>query len=210
MLWDFGKWFDVLMGSRRSRDVDSQMRGFAAALQELVKSNEANAKRLQALELEKQHDQLIDIQSKLFDKVATYNNVVVTLGYAGFFAIWNYVSTDLGVADTRLVAIMLGCSLFLFVGWVVVGSFQASQLNIGIAKVLNDPSLTPFERQEKLEAVQLNKSKSQLRYFAVWYWVFYCSAGLGFFAGGYLLLLLLLRIVGIEFGIQSFLDSLKR
>lgn len=33
-------------------------------------------------------DRLIRFNSQLFDKASTYNNVVATLGYAGFFAIW--------------------------------------------------------------------------------------------------------------------------
>ena len=60
---------------------------------------------------------LIEIQSGLFSSGAAYTNLVTVGGYAGAFAIWSFVRTQLSDSVTVWIALLLGISLAFFVFW---------------------------------------------------------------------------------------------
>ena len=63
----------------------------------------------------------IDEQTRnIFDRTRDYNNTVVTIGYAGFFAIWAFTRDVLPTSVTIHVALAMGVSILLFVIFVVI------------------------------------------------------------------------------------------
>ena len=142
-------------------------------------------------------DRQIQVQSTLFDKSATYNNIVVTLGYAGFFGIWNFSRNLINPSESKFLLTLLGFSLFLFVIWTVVTSFFVSLSNMKVGNALM-ADLLPIEKFQLLNKVEAEIKRSQLIYFLSWYWVFLLTLATGFLAGLLLLLLMVLDLIGID------------
>ena len=156
----------------------------------------------QTAEAEQLVDLLVRVQSQLFDKAATYNNIVVSLGYAGFIAMWTWARGFLHSTDATIVALLLGTSLFLFVLFNVVTMFMISRQNIGLAKVLSTgkPPLFMLAEAQTFEAAL---RKSTLAYYGAWYIFFLVSSMIGFLSGAMLLVLIGFNLAGIDVGIHT-------
>ncbi|SLN39327.1 hypothetical protein PEL8287_01936 [Roseovarius litorisediminis] len=141
----------------------------------------------------------ITFQAQLFDKAANYNNIVITFGYAGFFAIWNFVSDRLHSWDTALIALLLGSSLLVFIFWTLSVSFH----NAFAMRKLTGIYLAEFENTEdKIAAIVEKESKINLglmRLQRIWLFVFFFTVATGFSAGLALIVLMLCRVLGIDF-----------
>ncbi len=79
---------------------------------------------------------LTDFQTQAFDKSQSYNNIIVTLGYAGFFAIWNFTNDNLVEFDRALIALLLGFSLLVFITWTLRQSTLLVSTNKARAEIL--------------------------------------------------------------------------
>jgi hypothetical protein len=156
-------------------------------------------------EMDHLFDRILELQSRSFDKVVTYNNVVLTLGYAGFFAIWNHFRGELHPWDSKALAALLGVSLLLFIFWIVLGSFRFSRQGIRMAKILNQSDVSVSERMRQLDDLGRVTAKSDMVYIASWYFVFTISLLSGFAAGLILLALVILNVAGIEFSAHGLL-----
>jgi hypothetical protein len=62
---------------------------------------------------------VIQIQSQLFDKAATYSNLIMVGGYAGTFTVWGNTRGQLPANANILIALLLGFSLSIFIGYQV-------------------------------------------------------------------------------------------
>src|SRR5450759_4948518 len=60
---------------------------------------------------------VVEIQSQLFDKAATYSNLIMVAGYAGMFTVWGNTRNQLPAHANILVALLLGFSLCVFVSY---------------------------------------------------------------------------------------------
>lgn len=54
-----------------------------------------------------------------FRQAQSYSNVVIGIGYAGFFALWSMVRPDITVQAHAAAALLVGFSLVVFVAWEV-------------------------------------------------------------------------------------------
>lgn len=144
---------------------------------------------------------LLAFQSQLFDKAASYNNIVISFGYAGFFAIWNFVSTDLHSWDTAVIAVLLGSSLLVFIGWTLTIAFLNSFSTRKLAAVYTKE----FEsKDEKLEAIALEEeqiSRKHMKLLKAWFVVFFFTVTTGFLAGVALIVLMLGQVIGVPFNL---------
>ena len=143
-------------------------------------------------------ERLLQFQMKLFDKSATYNNIVVTLGYAGIFAIWGFANESLTIFDRNLVAVLLGISLAVFIIWTISVSWKLSLNSRQTLKVYKDADGDGEELTEKLKIVEGDQHQSMIK-FLMWYpFAFISSTALGFFAGFYLIFLLGTQLLGLN------------
>ncbi len=142
---------------------------------------------------------LVAIQSQMFDKAANYNNIVITFGYAGFFAIWNFVSDRMHGWDTLVIALLLGSSLLVFIFWTLTVSFHNS---VAMRK-LTGVYLAEFENTEnKVAAIVKAESEinlSLMRLQRLWLYVFIFTVATGFSAGLALIVVMFCRVLGIDF-----------
>lgn len=150
---------------------------------------------------------LLSFQSQLFDKAANYNNIVISFGYAGFFAIWNFVSNDLHAWDTSLIAVLLGSSLLVFIGWTLTIAFLNSFSTRRIAAVYSKE----FEnKEEKIEAIAFEEeliNRQHMKLQKVWFFVFFFTVATGFLAGIALILLMLGQVIGFPFDLYDFWEA---
>ena len=148
----------------------------------------------------------IEVQSILFDRAATYNNVVVTMGYAGFFGILAYAKDSLDPRDIKLIVVLLGLSLFLFVIWTVVTSFVNAMTIMPLSKILM-LEVTPTQKLLLITTQQKMAKRANLVYYNTWYFVFFISLISGFGAGLLLLGLIISDVLGFDFSLYCLLTS---
>lgn len=145
----------------------------------------------------------LEVQSKLFDKAATYNNIVVSLGYAGFFGIWIWSRELIHPWDAKLTALLLGLSLFMFVLWNVVTNYVISVKNIKLSQLMTSTQPSVEILIQKLVHLQRQIHKEQLAYYAAWYIIFLATSILGFLSGALLIILIGLDVLGLKVGVHS-------
>jgi hypothetical protein len=152
---------------------------------------------------------LIADQSQLFDKAAAYNNIVVSLGYAGFFAIWNFTQDSIREIDNLLVAVLLGSSLLIFIFWTLITSFHNAIAARRIGKAVALDLETREERVDALEDAKFETQKSALKLQRFWPFVFALSVGTGFSAGLLLIYILAGKMLGFEASAEVVLEYFR-
>jgi len=141
----------------------------------------------------------ISVQSAIFDKSISYNSVILTLGYAGFFSIWNIVSDDLSLVANSWVGLLLGASLIVFVVWTLLSSIVLTRHIGKRAKLIQNEYETRQEMIKAFTSVHADVSKFALRMQILWPYMFSFSALTGLGAGAFLCAKLVEHVVGVEF-----------
>ncbi|MGE0279263.1 MAG: hypothetical protein AB7P20_01435 [Rhizobiaceae bacterium] len=105
---------------------------------------------------------LVEMQSQLFDKAASYNNLIMVAGYAGTITIWGNLRERLPMRANLLIALLLGVSLCIFIGYQIfkmarhVGHFQK-------VRELLQENLTPEAFFEKYNQIEYDSRHSLLK-----------------------------------------------
>ncbi|MBA2658961.1 MAG: hypothetical protein H0U72_05295 [Nitrosospira sp.] len=89
--------------------------------------------------------------SVLYDKSATYVNIIMAVGYAGFFAVWSNMKVYMSTFDMRISALCMLTSIILFAMWEVTKMIITSHKLHGMQEVIN---ASPAEFNAKLAAQQ--------------------------------------------------------
>jgi hypothetical protein len=114
-------------------------------------------------------ENLMPIVSDVYGKAQALINVVILAGYAGLFAIWNFVQSLLTPLDIALVATLLIASILVFVAWevfkMVVVSVQSRQ-----AVFLIQNSKTTEQLTENVQKYQTTINKQNVALYRYW-WV---------------------------------------
>lgn len=162
---------------------------------------------------ERLHDtldqRLMANQSFLFDKAQTYTNFVVTLGYAGFFAIWSLIKNQMNAWDMKLVAVLLGISLMVFIVWTLINMTSSTN---AVRRIGNALSAHPEGRAGMLEAVkhaEMENLRKGLKLQKLWLPAYAVSVATGFAAGTVLLLLLMFSVAGSQFSLHNLFFEVK-
>ena len=112
--------------------------------------------------------EILEAQKELlaytFSQVQAYTNVILVAGYAGFFAIWNFVKPDLTKATVFWSGLLISLSLAGFIAWEVYNMFFRSRSILGISRAVNET--------EKFDQLMLNHTKTEqerlITYGRVW------------------------------------------
>lgn len=126
---------------------------------------------------------LLSMHAGLFEKATVYNNTVVTIGYAGFFAIWSFTSDAIPENDTNLIAALLGISLLTFVSWTLFASLLSAANVRRIAPVYLKEFSSRSERIAAIIEKERQGDVALMRVNAIWPYIFAISAISGFLAG---------------------------
>jgi hypothetical protein len=143
----------------------------------------ANYSRMQAM---------LDEQTRaIFDRTRDYNNTVVTIGYASFFAIWAFTRDQLPASVSLHVALCMGLSIFLFVIFVVIDMLFLTFVTVQFSRKLRHKfdfrTLDEAVQQSEAHATNAEQFQKQVRVaslsiLVVWPFFFLPSLGLGVYA----------------------------
>lgn len=173
-----------------NRDIEK----IRAALQNQNQLIQDLQRKINEQEAEKFIAEQIEIQSQLFDKAASYNTVVVSLGYAGLLSIWAWGRDRLNDHDAVILVAMLGLSLMIFVFWTVLSQFILSRHHIKRAEILGNINVSGSQKLKQLTQYDQAAKQRSLRFLAAWYWIFLAASLLGFISGIFLVALLLANL----------------
>lgn len=78
---------------------------------------------------------IVDFNSRLYEKAASHNNVMMLAGYAGLFAIWGFIKDYLSQNATLWIGLLTGISLILFVLFELISTYKRSRSYIRFVEV---------------------------------------------------------------------------
>ncbi len=136
----------------------------------------------------------VELSSMIFDKATTYNNAMITLGYAGFFAIWNFVNDSIPELDRLCAGVLLGISLLIFIAWVL---FSGVSITLYTRRMSVEIIKSYETIEEKLSGLMEAEARERARAgktYVIWPYVFIASSFTGVAAG---ILLLNAMLVGV-------------
>ena len=127
---------------------------------------QALAEKAQRDAHEKRVAETTRLLAALYDKASGYTKIIIVVGYAGFFAIWGNVKSDLSKFELLASAFCLSFSLMVFVFWEVAVMLFASRNLSELQKVLQAPANEFEKRLDELKSLEAGRS---VRVFRGWY-----------------------------------------
>lgn len=149
----------------------------------------------------------LQISTKIFDQATSYNNFIVTIGYAGFFAIWNFLQEVVQLNDSALIGILLGVSILAFTSWVLINVIANMNHMTRVSTAFSQEHSSNEEKLEAIHKVDLRNQISAMRLMKAWHYFFVTALVSGFSAGIILLILLFSFVIGENFSIADWLDT---
>lgn len=87
--------------------------------------------------------EMLEAQKELlahtFSQAQSYTNLIIVAGYAGFFAIWTQMASEMAPATRFWSGLLISLSVAGFIGWEVYGMILRSKAMLEIARAVNDP-----------------------------------------------------------------------
>lgn len=105
---------------------------------------------------EKRTDEIIKIQSALYDKGSSYTNLILVAGYAGFFAVWANMKSLMTPLEMRIAALSVLGSLTVFI---VFELYKIAFLTVGALGLQQVIDLPP----EQFEAAYKEHQRRERR-----------------------------------------------
>ena len=82
--------------------------------------------------------EFIQSQDQGFQKLEAYSKTIITLGYAGLFAIWAFVKDHLSHRAVLTTALLVGFSLIVYIAWEVMQMINRTALQLRFNRAIND------------------------------------------------------------------------
>lgn len=139
-------------------------------------------------------DGLRELVVELYAQAAAYTNLVIVAGYAGAFAVWQFVDKFISVKARMWSALLLVISLALFVGYeiqnMVVSSWKMRHIT---------QALLRLPESRRFEAFQALLLQGQLRNAMAWFFFVVPTVATGLAAGILLICAFSARVLGYQF-----------
>lgn len=139
---------------------------------------------------DKQVDALIQLQEKQMSSQASYTNLIMVAGFAGYFAFWSTLVTKIPQWIFALCGLLMTLSLTLFIAWEIIKAFWTSRYFHQVQEILGKPrgSKTLLE----LQALGAKFSVKGRRW---WIWFFATSVITGLSAAIVLIIYFAVELV---------------
>lgn len=140
----------------------------------ILKANSATDKQVEAL---------IQLQEKQMTSQASYTNLIMVAGYAGYFAFWSTLVAKIPQWIFALCGLLMTVSLTLFIAWEIIKAFWTGRYFHQVQAILGKPRglKTPAE----LQAVATKFAAKGRRW---WIWFFATSVITGLSAATVLII----------------------
>ncbi|GLH20055.1 hypothetical protein BR1R3_27970 [Pseudomonas atacamensis] len=132
---------------------------------------------------DKQVDALIQLQEKQMNHQASYTNLIMVAGYAGYFAFWSTLVTKLPQWIFALCGLLMTLSLTLFIAWEIIKAFWTGRYLHQVQKILGKP-----RGRQTLSELQTLGSAFSAKGRRWWMWFFATSVITGISAASVLVI----------------------
>lgn len=88
-------------------------------------------------------NEFIQSQEQSFQKLEAYSKTIITLGYAGLFAIWAFVKDHISHRAVLTTAMLVGFSLVVYAAWEVWLMIQRTMLHDRFNRAIKDHPANP-------------------------------------------------------------------
>lgn len=143
---------------------------------------------------EKRIEETTKLLSALYDRAAAYTNLIIVAGYAGFFAVWGSVKSDLSKSEMLASAFCLSFSLMVFVFWEILVMLYTSRTLGNLNKTLQAPP-QDFEKQLEKHNVLVAKRAVSIR--RIWYGILLLTIVPGLIGGAILMFGFLRQLIAL-------------
>ena len=124
-----------------------------------------------------------ELLSSSYSKAGAYTNMVLGLGYAGFFGLWALTKEYLTNGQVLWSALLMAISLLTFILFEVYKSFYISQSLLGLERAVSDPQ----NFRQKILQWQSESHTKTIRFGKIWSSIFWVTVVTGI--GGALILM---------------------
>ena len=139
-------------------------------------------------------DKLRELVRELYGQTASYTNLIIVAGYAGAFAVWQFVDKFISSKARITTALLLLLSIIMFVGWEVWKMVTEAWKVRYLAQAVQ---IVPPAR--RLEAIQELLNRGQMRNAQIWTFVVMPTAATGIAAGLLLVCAFAAKLFGYQF-----------
>lgn len=129
------------------------------------------------------------LHAAITEEARKYTNLIMVVGYAGIFGLWQMVRSALTSHSDAIVGISIGLSIMLFALFEVYKMIDGSILAHQLEKLLRNE--TDFSDLERLQAWGKYTEESKRRIARSWIWFLIPTVVTGFGAGIYLIFILM-------------------
>lgn len=138
------------------------------SMQEIV-----NALAKEAAERRKREilEDVIEIQTRLYEKASSYTNLVISVGYAGFYTTWAFLKDSLPREEMVLAALSMAVSIAFFILWEVFKALATTyKVNLGISDLSKSP---PEEIEQKISLYWKRHRELSQEFMGIWRIIIY-------------------------------------
>jgi len=128
--------------------------------------------------------EFIQSQEQMFQKLEAYSRTIITLGYAGVFAIWAFVKDHLSHRAVLWTAMLVGFSLLVYIAWEVAMMIHRTTLQLRFNRTINDH---PGDQAKAINDYLVQTRAQLARGAPIWMVIQILTVGPGF-AGALLLI----------------------
>jgi hypothetical protein len=152
------------------------------------------AERAQREAHEARKAETISILSALYDRAASYTNLILAAGYAGFFAVWSTMKDTLTTTESLIAALSVTFSLAVFVFWEVGVMVWAAKDLGAVQQALNAP---PGKFEKLIEQAKLSQEKRAVAVRRMWFVILLATIVPGLVGTGVLMYSFVCQLVRI-------------
>lgn len=139
---------------------------------------------------DKQVEALIQLQEKQMSHQASYTNLIMVAGYAGYFAFWSTLVTKMPQWVFALCGLLMTLSLTLFIAWEIIKAFWTGRYFHQVQKILDKSR--GLQTLSELKTVGKKFSAKGRRW---WIWFFATSVITGLSAAMVLIIYFAVELV---------------
>ena len=139
---------------------------------------------------DKQVEALIQLQEKQMTNQASYTNLIMVAGYAGYFAFWSTLVTKMPQWVFALCGLLMTLTLTLFIAWEIIKAFWTGRYFHQVQEILGKP-----RGSRTLSELQAVGSKFSAKGRRWWIWFFATSVITGLSAATVLIIYFAVELV---------------
>lgn len=148
--------------------------------------------------LAQEKEQIIDVVTKImaamFDKAATYTNLIIVAGYAAFFTIWSHTKAFMTRKEMISAALCISISCLLFIIWEITKMILFAKST----RKLNLIGGIPADKiKDELDSIIKSEGKLQIKIYKAWVIILAVTVAFGLGGTGILVYSFIRQLIAV-------------